>query len=135
MNNKSFNNNKLFSIHNHDNAFTASSLSDENANYWIGLSRASINDSWSWVDGSAVQYVNWQDGQPLYEEGYHCVQYAHENGKWETMTCDSHRCYICKIKKGIIGEEIILLHVLVVVVFFLIWACFKFGIRSKSPRT
>ena len=75
-------------------------FSDRNANYWIGLARSTHNDSFTWVDGTAVQFVHWQDGEPSNGETNNCVQFAHENGRWETNTCDSHRSYICKIPRG-----------------------------------
>ncbi len=45
-----------------ENAFITSKLMGQNG--WIGLSDASIEGTFQWVDNSSLGYTNWQAGQP-----------------------------------------------------------------------
>ena len=79
---------------------TSLCFSDRNNNYWIGLSRATHTSSFTWTDGTAYAYTHWMDGEPSAIETHNCAQHNHEDGRWQTMTCDSSRSYICKIGRG-----------------------------------
>lgn len=62
--------------------------------YWIGLSDATEEDSWVWVDGSDDStYENWDEGQPGYDD---FAFIKRETGRWSTST-NVPRPYICEV--------------------------------------
>ena len=74
---------------------------DGNGNFWIGLSRATVNDSFVWVDSSPLGYANWYDNQPSTGEGHNCVEFRRDDGRWTAINCyDNKRSYICKTYLG-----------------------------------
>ena len=65
-----------------------------------------------WSDGSAVNYLPWDDGQPSNTtsstfSGSHvfttthedCVELRFTSGKWNDETCSSYNGYVCKTQK------------------------------------
>ena len=79
-------------------------LSKNQATSWIGLfTTQNSGTNYFWVDNSAVDFINWEDGEPNGNgpNGYElCVQsYAH-NGKWNDAACTDLMGYICKIPKS-----------------------------------
>merc|ERR1712008_55721 len=55
-----------------------------------------------WVDNSAVDFINWEDGEPNGngpDGGELCVQSLAHNGKWNDAACTDLMGYICKIPK------------------------------------
>ena len=59
---------------------------------------------WTWVDGSAVRYENWEVGQPDTSDNRYCTE-MHGGAEsvanqWRTSTCDRRRGFACKVKKG-----------------------------------
>jgi len=55
---------------------------------WIGLHRANSSASWTWTDGSVVNFTNWQSGQPT--SGYDCASLTNSSpGQWRSEPCPS----------------------------------------------
>ena len=51
---------------------------------WIGLTDQAVEGTWTWADGTAVSYTNWQSGQPY---GYSDYDHAYLSGeKWYSTT-------------------------------------------------
>ncbi|XP_074498856.1 C-type mannose receptor 2-like [Sebastes fasciatus] len=61
-------------------------------NVWIGLFR----DSWKWSDGSNSSIRYWSAGQPNNYAGIQpCVAAHFDSGKWNDVSCDVKRAFIC----------------------------------------
>ncbi|XP_061442124.1 macrophage mannose receptor 1-like [Rhineura floridana] len=77
--------------------------------FWIGLFR-NIDGEWLWQDNTAVDFVNWQDEEPIanpldvfHDNGHNCVYMNNHDGKWSRTHCSTYRGFICK-KHKIIEE-------------------------------
>ena len=68
---------------------------------WIGLVRGG-DGSLSWTDGSALDFENWETGEPnsIPGDGEDCTQMYEWNGKWNDAHCEfMYQDYICMTKK------------------------------------
>ena len=68
---------------------------------WIGLVRAR-DGSLSWTDESALDFENWEAGEPnsIDGDGEDCVQMYDYNGKWNDASCIyMYQDYICMTSK------------------------------------
>lgn len=67
--------------------------------YHIGL--AQMEDGrFAWLDGSAVDYINWEPGEP--NDGYTipmCTEIRSDSGAWDDIPCTFQRGYICSTDK------------------------------------
>ncbi|XP_053190407.1 lactose-binding lectin l-2-like [Scomber japonicus] len=90
----------LVSIHSQgENNFIQSLISnfDPSQGYtWIGLSDIHKEGRWMWSDGSAVNFVLWNKGEPNNSGGKeHC---AHKYGSaliWNDATCSRKSSFVC----------------------------------------
>ena len=58
-------------------------------NHWIGLNDMSREGGFIWSDGSAVAYVNWDDGEPNNSGEEDCgLILAGKGGVWNDAKCD-----------------------------------------------
>lgn len=64
-----------------------------NVDPWIGLSRA--GGDWTWADGKAVSYLNWDNGQPTSDGD--CVFMLTSTGKWSIANCAILRPFLCEL--------------------------------------
>lgn len=65
----------------------------------IGLVRKK-DGTYSWVDNTAVDFVNWDEEQPTNSTEKECVELNIRNGKWNSVACDhSFRGFICSSPK------------------------------------
>lgn len=66
---------------------------------WIGLFNLNSTDrSYQWVDGSMVDFRNWNVKEPNNaHSGENCTElYVTRNlGKWNDESCYSKRAYVC----------------------------------------
>jgi len=84
------------SIHSQEEANTVAGLVDENQQTWLGLSRTNAAGSFSWKDGTALDFTDWAAGEPsMYGD---CGVFDDVNGidQWYTEKCDSQQYFICK---------------------------------------
>lgn len=51
------------------------------------------------MDRSAVEYVNWEKGEPAVLFDEHCVDMDVSSGTWRTYYCSVDQNFICKIPK------------------------------------
>ena len=68
---------------------------------WIGLARGG-DGSLSWTDGSALDFENWEAGEPnsIPGDGEDCTQIYEWSGKWNDAHCANIlQDYICMTKK------------------------------------
>ena len=56
--------------------------------FWIGFERESTKRPFTWLEGSASAYTNWDAGQPDNCGGYDdCSIVQISNGKWGNVAC------------------------------------------------
>ncbi|OXB84687.1 UNVERIFIED_CONTAM: hypothetical protein H355_001164 [Colinus virginianus] len=75
-----------------------SPLASDIRKFWIGLFK-NIEGEWMWTDRSAVEFVNWEKGEPTMMYDEHCVDMDVSSGAWRNYYCSVGRSFICKIPK------------------------------------
>ncbi|XP_071527535.1 macrophage mannose receptor 1-like isoform X2 [Panulirus ornatus] len=63
---------------------------------WIGLVRKT--NGFGWSDGTGLDFVNWDKGEPNDEEE-ECAELYTFSGRWNDASCSFARAYICKTLK------------------------------------
>lgn len=56
-------------------------------------------DGFQWKDGSGVNFLNWNKGEPsdsMSSSQEECVEMYTDTGKWNDVTCFTKRRYVCK---------------------------------------
>jgi len=71
------------------------------ADTWIGLNDILTEMSWVWLDGIALGYTHWDDGEPNDggDGGEDCGVIMTRDGReseWDDRACDSERPYVCE---------------------------------------
>ncbi|NXI94472.1 MRC1 protein, partial [Psophia crepitans] len=66
--------------------------------FWIGIYR-NVNGQLLWQDNSALDFVNWGEGQPSEEQLDYCVELSAFSGFWSILPCSSQKGFICKAPK------------------------------------
>ncbi|NXF20519.1 MRC1 protein, partial [Rhodinocichla rosea] len=69
------------------------------SSFWIGIYR-NVNGQLLWQDNSALDFVNWAEGQPLGDELAFCVELSAATGYWSVLPCSSQKGFICKKPKS-----------------------------------
>uniref|UniRef100_A0A8C8BN78 Macrophage mannose receptor 1 n=1 Tax=Otus sunia TaxID=257818 RepID=A0A8C8BN78_9STRI len=59
-----------------------------------------ILGEWLWTDRSAVDFVNWEKGEPTVIFDEHCVDMDVSSGTWRNYYCSADQNFICKIPKS-----------------------------------
>ncbi|NXO51028.1 MRC1 protein, partial [Aramus guarauna] len=75
-----------------------SPLASDFRKFWIGLFK-NIDGEWIWTDRSAVEFVNWEKGEPTVIFDEHCVDMDVSSGTWRNYYCSVDQNFICKIPK------------------------------------
>lgn len=64
----------------------------------------SILGAYTWSDGTALNFVSWNQGEPtlIGSKGQveECVEFDRLTGKWNDIDCFSQRGYVCKAAKS-----------------------------------
>jgi hypothetical protein len=84
-----------------DKVVTGQNINTKTSSYWIGFSNLD-NKGFSWIDGSNVNFTNWDTNQP---DNYNRVEECGaivRTGKWNDVICYTGRGWLCKIPKGIV---------------------------------
>ena len=76
----------------HDAIEDGKLANEEKSKSLIGLKNEG-SDSWRWLDKTAFDFTNWDEGQPGDEK---CAVLK-LNGFWETQACDSKSKFHCKL--------------------------------------
>uniref|UniRef100_A0A8C8BHX7 MRC1 protein n=1 Tax=Otus sunia TaxID=257818 RepID=A0A8C8BHX7_9STRI len=76
-----------------------SPLASDFRKLWIGLFK-NIDGEWLWTDRSAVDFVNWEKGEPTVIFDEHCVDMDVSSGTWRNYYCSADQNFICKIPKS-----------------------------------
>ena len=89
--------------HNNEQAFIEAqieSFTQDNDQVWLGLKDRNTDGLFQWSDDSAVQYTNWNSGEPNgFGSTQICVQ-MYRNGYWDDHHCDKENGFVCKFKRG-----------------------------------
>ena len=90
----------LASIHSFvGNAFIWETIMQSSGNVWIGLEDRAHEDTFVWLDGTPLDFVNWEDKQPDDHFGQDCVRMPHpdhkSNAKWDDADCSDQHNFIC----------------------------------------
>ncbi|XP_026505209.1 macrophage mannose receptor 1-like [Terrapene carolina triunguis] len=72
----------------------------ETSGFWTGIYR-NVDGLWLWLDKTAVDFVNWNKGQPSSNQFEYCVEMSASSGYWNTIPCSSQKGSICKKPKMI----------------------------------
>uniref|UniRef100_A0A8D2IVV1 Macrophage mannose receptor 1 n=1 Tax=Varanus komodoensis TaxID=61221 RepID=A0A8D2IVV1_VARKO len=67
--------------------------------FWIGMYK-NLKGDWLWLDQSAVDFVNWNTGEPSSHNSEHCVEMYSSSGTWNNAYCSTYLGYICKQPKS-----------------------------------
>lgn len=64
---------------------------------WIGLTDREDEGRWLWVDGSPLDFDNWDRGQPddWGRRGEDCAQVVPWTGGWNDVGCDTRTVFVC----------------------------------------
>ncbi|XP_027551485.1 macrophage mannose receptor 1-like isoform X1 [Neopelma chrysocephalum] len=79
-------------------ANTIQILHGKSPNFWTGLKK-NDRDQWVWTDKSAMDFVNWQMGEPSNNRNKYCGEICSVSGYWKTNVCSFKKGYICKKPK------------------------------------
>ncbi|XP_061852165.1 macrophage mannose receptor 1-like isoform X2 [Colius striatus] len=72
---------------------------------WPDASMACIQmGEWIWTDRSALEFVNWEKGEPTVIFDEHCVDMDVSSGTWRNYYCSADQNFICKTPKVIEAE-------------------------------
>ncbi|KAH7715698.1 CLEC-50 protein [Aphelenchoides avenae] len=63
--------------------------------YWIGGTNTE-QGKWTWSDGKAFAYSNWDSGQPL-NGSNRCLASATDTGKWSSEQCHLAKPFVCEV--------------------------------------
>ncbi|NWH57208.1 MRC1 protein, partial [Geococcyx californianus] len=66
--------------------------------FWIGIYR-NVDGQLLWQDNSALDFVNWGEGQPSDNQLDYCVELSAFSGYWSILSCSSQKGFICKKPK------------------------------------
>ncbi|XP_008490918.2 macrophage mannose receptor 1-like [Calypte anna] len=72
-------------------------LHGKSPNFWIGLRKN--EGQWSWTDKHAMDFVNWQTGEPSKNMNKVCGEMCALSGYWNANVCSFKKGYICKKQK------------------------------------
>ncbi|XP_056340554.1 macrophage mannose receptor 1-like isoform X3 [Oenanthe melanoleuca] len=70
-------------------------LHGKSLNFWVGLKKGD-RGQWVWTDKSAMDFVNWQVGEPSNKRFKDCGELCALSGFWNTNVCSFKKGYICK---------------------------------------
>lgn len=53
-----------------------------------------------WIDGSPVNVLFWEPGEPNNKANEHCAEMFSSNGLWNDRDCSHLLNFVCQVKKG-----------------------------------
>ena len=60
-----------------------------------------VDEKLTWLDGTKVDYLNWNKHEPSIGRGEDCAHlWMVFGGRWNDIYCTNRRPYICKLTKG-----------------------------------
>ncbi|GAB0184743.1 macrophage mannose receptor 1 [Grus japonensis] len=85
-------------------AYTIEPLEGKTSTFWTGMYR-NVDGEWLWLDNTAVNFVNWNVGEPSPQQNEHCVEMYANSGYWNNIYCSSYKGYVCKKPKTMTKDE------------------------------
>uniref|UniRef100_H3C1B9 C-type lectin domain-containing protein n=1 Tax=Tetraodon nigroviridis TaxID=99883 RepID=H3C1B9_TETNG len=76
---------------------------------WIGLYAPDPDTGYVWSDGSPVNFLHWQEGEPNnHNNDESCAEFRIQNswdptGSWNDANCESYNDWLCQIRAGTDG--------------------------------
>uniref|UniRef100_A0A8C3QRN8 MRC1 protein n=1 Tax=Cyanoderma ruficeps TaxID=181631 RepID=A0A8C3QRN8_9PASS len=83
-------------------------LHGKSLNFWLGLKKDD-REQWVWTDKSAVDFVNWEVGEPSNKRLKDCGEICALSGFWNTNLCSFRKGYICKKVKICVQKQLTLM--------------------------
>ena len=79
-----------------------SEVSDEffhstTTDFWIGLTRLISHPSWTWTDGSGLDFAKWKQQSLENNTGKNCAALSLKKGLWTPKNCYKEKPYVCKV--------------------------------------
>ncbi|KAM3604133.1 uncharacterized protein V6R79_006931 [Siganus canaliculatus] len=72
---------------------------------WIGLYAPDPTTGYVWSDGSPLNFLHWQEGEPNnHNNDESCAEmrmYGYEMLSWNDMNCESYNDWLCQIRAGL----------------------------------
>ncbi|XP_029309190.1 macrophage mannose receptor 1-like [Cottoperca gobio] len=73
---------------------------------WIGLRIPDTTTGFTWSDGSPVNFLHWQEGEPNnHNDDESCTEFrmynSNDAGSWNDVNCESYNDWLCQIRAGI----------------------------------
>jgi collectin sub-family protein 12 len=70
----------------------------------VYIENSSVKDDWKWVDGTPLDYNNWNETQTnaTYHSNdviFNCSKIDQSSGKWINISCEELNGFVCKSKK------------------------------------
>ena len=95
----------LASIPDEDTNRFLQTLTQENADVWVGGHRSNDNgEEWVWSDETPWHYSNWFEGMPDYLGGVqtHLSFNIDESGHWDDDSAFEEKSFVCSRHKGLL---------------------------------
>ena len=65
------------------------------ADFWLGADDLSSEGIWKWLDGTPMNYLKWNSGEPNNGRIENCLEHLLGRG-WNDRGCSTIRGYVCK---------------------------------------
>lgn len=67
------------------------------SDWWMGLDDTAVEGKFAWSDGTPLDYMNWNEGEPNNAGNEDCASLPiWAGGLWNDLPCDLPRPYVCK---------------------------------------
>uniref|UniRef100_A0A8V5GIS0 Lymphocyte antigen 75 n=1 Tax=Melopsittacus undulatus TaxID=13146 RepID=A0A8V5GIS0_MELUD len=113
-----------------ENAFVSAHIKENDLitkNVWLGLVQSSKDQSLNWLDGSSVNYVNWENKTAAVNEN--CSVILSTTGTWSKVDCSrSQSRVVCKAPLGSNHTGVAVAFALLIILVFmvgLVWYLYK----------
>jgi len=64
--------------------------------FWIGGNDIDDPTNFSWINGDAWSYTNWNKNQPNHNSNQDCVKVKKNTGLWDDVSCNNPMLYCCQ---------------------------------------
>ena len=79
--------------------------SSTTTDYWIGLTDATLEGDWKYVDGTRPIFPDWQPGEPTGSNTQNCAQFWAGIGyRWDDTSCNVAKRYVCNTTGKLGGQ-------------------------------
>uniref|UniRef100_A0A914PZG0 C-type lectin domain-containing protein n=1 Tax=Panagrolaimus davidi TaxID=227884 RepID=A0A914PZG0_9BILA len=60
-----------------------------------------MHEAWNWIDGTPLDYVDWDKGQPNKSLGCDCGCIELQRGTWMSKNCDDPKPFVCRMSMSL----------------------------------